>query len=343
MSLIRHKSLTAYQAQFHRRYGHLRDAHVRALAWILTAPNVFDAAAPRWHGAIATLDEARCDDWLAALDTEPSALRALVDTKPTARLGRYAEKLLEFYLRQQHRLYAANIQIRAAANATIGEFDFLLYGHVGREGADGASDGRVHRDRDALIHWEFATKFYLLESTQGSPRVDSFVGPNLADTLGAKMSKIMDRQLQLSLHPAAQAYLPLPVSNAQALVKGWLFYREAGVVLPAAMGVAADHCRGFWCTASELAADPLYNDARYSVLPRLSWLAPTQLPVQMTLSPDDLQDALARSFDADPAPVLIVVMGVADETGMAEEISRGFIVPDRWRAMAAQRITVNID
>jgi hypothetical protein len=333
MSLILHKSFTAFQTQFHRRHGHLRDAHVRALAWLLTAPNLFDPLAPRWHGAIADLegmaDGMDVDAWLRVLDDDPSALHALVDARPTARLGRYAEKLLAFYLEFHRRLFATNLQVRAGANATIGEFDYLLH-HTDADGA-------------ALIHWEFATKFYLLESQRSTPEAECFVGPNLADTLGAKMSKIMDRQLKLSHHPAAAAYLPLPVSHARALVKGWLFYRDAGVVLSPAMGVANDHCRGFWCNAEELAADSEYGTARYVILPRLQWLAPTQLPTASTLTSARLRMALAASFACDPAPVLIAVMAPsADADGMMLEASRGFIVPDNWRALAAERVTIGL-
>lgn len=332
MPLIRNKSFTAFQTQFHARHGHLRSPHVRALAWLLTAPNLFDAAAPRWNGAIATLDFAAdgvdIDAWLHALDADPSPLHALVEERPTARLGRYAEKLLAFYLQAHERLFAANLQVRAGANATIGEFDYLLH-----DGGDG----------DALIHWEFATKFYLLESPRSAPQADSFVGPNLADTLGAKMSKIMDRQLQLSRHPAAAAYLPLPVSHARALVKGWLFYREADVVLPHAMGVAPDHCRGFWCTGGELAADPEYAAARYIILPRLEWLAPTRSPTALTLTPEHLQTALAASFASDPGPLLIAAMKASTgEPELALEVSRGFIVPDDWRAMAAEKMAMRV-
>jgi hypothetical protein len=326
MSLIRHKSFTAFQTLFQQRHGHLRDPHVRALAWILTSPNLFDALAPRWEGAIAVLEEGadslHSAAWLKALDAAPGPLHAVVQARPTARLGRYAEKLLEFYLQQNGRLFAANIQIRAGAKATIGEFDYLLHDPAGK----------------ALIHWEFATKFYLLESQRATPQAECFVGPNLADTLGKKMRKIMDRQLQLSRHPAALEYLPMPVSRAQALVKGWLFYRDPAVVLPQGMGVAQDHCRGFWCTRGELAADPHYDDAQYVILPRLQWLAPTCWPQTHALSPDRLQTALSASFENDPAPVLIATLNSHEGDGAEPEMSRGFIVPDNWRALAAERV-----
>ena len=335
MSLIRHKTFTAFHTQFHQRHGHLRDVHVRALAWLLTAPNLLDATAARWHGAIVLLNDYNSDAWLTALDADPADLHAAVDARRTARLGLYAEKLLGFYLRQNGRLFATNIQVRAGANATIGEFDYLLFDPNGA----------------ALMHWEFATKFYLLESQRGllsGAQADCFVGPNLADTLGAKMGKIMDRQLQLSRHPAAQPHLPMPVSQAQALVKGWLFYRDPAVLVPAAMGVAPDHCRGFWCTGSELAADVAAErssneaDVVFAILPRLQWLAPAALPMASTLSSAQLQIALAASFATDPAPLLIAVIkrqdGQRESAEIGLECSRGFVVPDDWHAAAEKRV-----
>src|SRR5438094_190008 len=84
--------------------------------------------------------------------------------------------------------------VRAGRDATIGEFDFLL---------DAGADG--------VEHIEFATKLYLLQGgVHGDigASFDSFVGPNLADSLGRKMRKVFDRQLQLGSHPAAQEFLP---------------------------------------------------------------------------------------------------------------------------------------
>ena len=130
-------------------------------------------------------------------------------TKVYTRLGLYAEKLMAFYYQQHGQLVAHGLQVRATRNDTVGEFDFLL---------DAGPDG--------VEHIEFATKFYLLEGSAAS-RFDTFVGPNLADSLGAKMRKIVDKQLALASHPAAQALLPRPVLRARALVKGWLFYPAA--------------------------------------------------------------------------------------------------------------------
>jgi len=314
----------SFQQQFHRRWSSLRDPHVRALAWLLDAPDLLDARAPRWDGRIASLGALSEMDitWLQALDKNPRELYLLINAQPSARLGRYAEKLLTFYLQHTGRLIAHNVQVRNGPNETIGEFDFLV-----RDGQDDAGS--------CVVHWEFATKFYLLESHRDQMQADAFVGPNLADSLGAKMNKIMQQQLMLSAHPAAAQYLTQAVTRAQALVKGWLFYSESTEVatVPAALGISAQHCRGFWCEMSALQAS---DGDRYLVLPRLEWLAPARVAAGKTLSGAQLREAVQLLFNETLAPVMIAVCDVEGDAAL--ERRRGFLVPDDWRGKAAQRV-----
>lgn len=309
------------QARFHRRWQRLNDPHVRALAWLLDAPDLLDPQAPQWRGLIATLgsvSDQQTVDWLAALDVAPDALHAYLDIGPYTRLGRYAEKLMAFYFRHQGTLFAHGIQVRAGKNHTVGEFDFLL--HQG----------------DALLHLEFATKFYLLESSGVGLAADYCVGPNLADTLGAKMRKILDRQLSLAQHPAAQIHLPRPIAAAQALVKGWLFYHADDPHASPSMGVSVAHCRGFWCAWSELQREWKEQDVRYVILPRLSWLAPAKVRHEQTVSRQQLLESLQAHFAQDTMPALVAAL--AEHDGWMIEMRRGFIVPDDWRSRASARV-----
>ena len=322
-----------YQAQFARRWGHLARPHVRALAWLLDAPGLLDPDYPGWAGKVAApvVVTAATKDWLARLDLDCAELDAALGARAWTRLGLYAEKLMAFYYQQHGRLVAHGLQVRATRNDTVGEFDFLL----------DAGPGGVE-------HIEFATKFYLLAeryvdtagvATPAGARLDHLVGPNLVDSLGAKMRKIVDKQLVLASHPAAQALLPRPVLQSRAHVAGWLFYPAAGAV--PVDGVAPLHCRGFWCALAEVGA--LEADA-WVVLPRLQWLAPYQKTAQEiaqeteqgitpgVLTREDLQAALARQFDSAGAPVLVAAVRQCD--GMLAETARGFIVPDDWRARA---------
>jgi uncharacterized protein len=305
----------SYQAAFDRRWGHLRRARVRALAWLLDAPDLLDPGAPQWQGRVATLGPVTPEvaAWLGRVDADPSELDAALGPRVHTRLGLYAEKLMAFYFQQHGQLVAHGLQVRANRNDTVGEFDFLL---------DAGPDG--------LEHIELATKFYLLDDGQAA-RLDALVGPNLADSLGAKMRKIFERQLELAAHPAAQALLPRPVLRARALVKGWLFYplgryREME-------GISAQHCRGFWCALDEI--DQLAANA-FLILPRLQWLAPFKAQsATWLMNRAQLAAELSAQFEAAPTPMLVAV--VREQPGSVMEVKRGFIVPNDWRTRAAGR------
>lgn len=311
---------SCYQEEFHQRWGRLADAHVRALAWLIDAPSLLDPLAPQWQGRIARLlpdagNAARA--WLLELDRAPQALHAHLALHRHARLGRYAEQLMTFYLKHLGVLAAHNLQVCDGNKRTLGEFDFLVW------------------RGSALLHWEFATKFYLLQAPAltgvRQEHADYFVGPNLADSLGAKMEKIFGRQLMLASHPAAQPVLPQQISAAEALVKGWLFYPDGNYSVLPALGIDRLHCRGFWC---EL--DDLGQAQCYAVLPRLSWLAPARVAATETLGRVELRAMLDKLFANDSMPVLIALLRI--ENGVAYEIERGFVVPNGWRARAVKRI-----
>nr|WP_038493625.1 DUF1853 family protein [Janthinobacterium agaricidamnosum] len=300
----------SFQMQFERRWGHLNNPHVRALAWLLDAPDLLAPESPHWHGQIASLGPVtqHTSGWLAALQDDPAPLDAALGSRFYSRLGLYAEKLMAFYFEQHGLLAAHGLQVQASRNDTIGEFDFLL------------------RQGDALLHWEFATKFYLLEGAPDAGRFNSLVGPNLADTLGLKMRKILDKQLSLALHPAAQRWLPQPVERAQALVKGWLFY--PGGTVPAMEGISPRHNHGFWCALAQVAA---LSFERFIVMPKLLWLAPLKLTQGQVLSRQELQAHLAGAA----APVMVAA--VMQHDGWEVEAARGFVVPDDWQRQAAER------
>lgn len=307
----------SYQAHFHERWNHLNDPHVRTLAWLLDAPDLLDPAAEPWKGRIASIgdvDEAT-RSWLGILDSAPDELHAYLGLQPFTRLGRYSEKLMAYYLEYRGVLMAHGIQVRGAKNETIGEFDFLV------------------RQGDALLHWEFATKLYLLESSGRGHQADYFVGPNLADTLGAKVRKIMEQQLALSQHPAASLHLPQPIAAAQALVKGWLFYHGQTPVPVRPQGISGAHCRGFWCALDEL---DLVEKRYFQVLPRLSWLAPAKCKADTVIGAEELHHHLTQHFANNGSPVLVAVLEPQGDTML--EADRGFIVPDNWRSRAEARI-----
>ena len=301
----------SFQARFEQRWGHLTQPRVRALAWLLDSPDLLDPASEHWGGRIASLEPVTpcVAAWLGALQLDPSPLDAALGPKFYSRLGLYAEKLLAFYFEQHGLLQAHGLQVQVNRNDTVGEFDFLLK--------------NMHGDASSLLHWEFATKFYLLEGAPDPGIFHHLIGPNLADTLGLKMRKILDKQLALARHPAAQGLLAQPVRAAQALVKGWLFYAIG--TAPGMAGITAQHGHGFWCTPAQL------PQQRYVVLPRLQWLAPYKGRELEVLDAAALQ---AQLFDL-AQPVLVA--SVDNIEGWEVERTRGFVVPQDWLRQAAAR------
>jgi hypothetical protein len=324
-------TILTYQEKFHQQWQHLQDPHVRSLVWMLTSPGLLEAHSPLWKNQVARLalpDDMVLHTWLAELDRQPEQLHAALDLARQRRLGHYAENLLAFYLRHQGLLFAHGLQVHDTGG-TVGEFDFLL------EQAGG------------LLHWELATKFFLLEDSQGidndgcsdgftktMPAIDLFdyLGPNLADTLGAKMAKIFDQQLALSQHPQARQLLSKVVVARAALVKGWLLYRQGKDEFATVEGLAQDHCRGYWWTRDDIAAQAFADTV---ILPRLQWLAPAQMPLDAVMGPEALQAALTEHFLRDKTPVMLAVM--QRNGNVMQESCRGMVVPDDWLRRAVEK------
>ncbi len=334
----------------------LQERPWHALSWLLFAPALLDAAYPDWHARLASWPQGQAPQrqTLAALasrlqqQTTPDWQDLQLRLARQTRLGRVAEQLLGWYLQAQGLLHAHGVQVRVplanGGERTVGEFDFLL------------------QQADGLLHWELATKFYLYAPLPaGSASApDYFLGPNLADSLGAKMRKIMQRQLALGQQAAlcSPPLLTQPVTAAQAYVRGWLFYpwcvpgvqdfSSIGAQDPAftalcqSSGLAAQHCRGWWCRRSDLPALlAQWPAARLQNLPRLAWLAPACLPAAQVHSlPVAAQaDSLLPAGERMPQllALLLPVQTAAQDAGLWGEVARVFVAPDDWLAQAASR------
>ncbi|MCT9127423.1 DUF1853 family protein [Cupriavidus gilardii] len=367
-------------------------ARVRDLAWCTLAPPLLSGL-PRDVAALAALAEgggaalaswppaalAAWQRWLAAADPRqlpptieelsalPGAVQALAPAARSLRLGRHAERLLHFALEHGDgiELVASNLPVRrhgAHGVQTLGELDFVWRESAGSSGGAGNTAGAGQ-----LVHWEMAAKFYLLVEPGGDAPdaaapaertawLQAFVGPNLVDRLGDKLSHIVRRQLPLSRTPEAEALLGGRVDRSEIYLLGWLFYRDGR--MPAgldALGLNPAHLRGWWSTleqwaqrvggsASSASAAPV----RWHRLPRARWLSPALVPEHDTEPFETLHDALAARF-AEPhrdlawrreSPVMICEMEPAGASapGWWRERSRGFVVPPGWEERARQRI-----
>lgn len=314
-----------------RLWHSLRDAAVRDLAWLLDSPDLFGPApgvVPATPWAIPGL-QAWARNWLTELDRAPARLHDVLNLARPTRLGRYAELLLGFFLEHTEALtlLAANLPLRSNGR-TLGECDFLI------ETAHGVRE-----------HWELAVKCYVCAPHEGRAMLADFVGPGLADRLDHKYRRMVGHQLRLTEHEAfASLELPGPW-QPRMFVKGWLFYRD-GIAVQGPDELDAAHGRGFWVTKEAWPAWAAQQGAAvaWSVLPRLTWLAPRYLGNQAAPDADAWQvpavqmpqpaDALS-AFWAQRTTTTMVAGFEADASGGWQETTRGFIVPDGWAERAA--------
>lgn len=258
--------------------------HLAALRWLLLSPALVLApqastvapqastVAPQADGQLAVFSEAEqrsIGQWLEALQADSSQLTQWMQSRPEARIGRYAERLLEFYLIHgpTHRLQAAHVPLRSALNGlmvTHGELDFLLTIEPGPQ-----QQQSLTLQEPQYLHWELAVKFFLCTATGDTATPADFIGPNGVETLAHKWHKLFANQLTR----AHSHTLPAPYNahtwQPQAYTRGWMFYRW-GHSVPRCVALHPEHGQGWWVNAADFATLP---QAEYAFLPRLHWMA----------------------------------------------------------------------
>ncbi len=289
------------------------------LAWLFRSPALLSRERQRFSASVQSFDpstRAPLDLWLASVDAQ--ALHAFVaqalPSKAPMRLGRYAERLMEYGLRHcsMFELIAANVQLRApdhqtGSQTTLGEFDFLLRDAQG-----------VH------WHWELAVKFYLCHARQELAQADDFKGPAGKDTLALKLHKVFGKQLA---HMPPTPYDTVVWQRA-AYARGWLFYPHGAPVARCQL-LNDEHLKGWWLPLSAFEHTP-FESTFFVHLPRLHWLAPYQLnelPVQSQAAMAKHLQHLALQTHAvsHSAGQMIACVALCGDVWI--ELSRGFVLP----------------
>ena len=302
----------AYRALLDR----LKDSHVRDLAWAIGSPSLIDPGFPGFRGRV--VDDAYCGEqlaaasgWLMALDKAPGPLHEYLRRHESSRLGRYFERLVEFWLlnRGDVEELSAGEPVRRGAHNTLGEYDFIF------------------REKGQWRHWETVVKYYL-QDPKGEGWHD-YVGPGAQDRLAIKIDRVFERQLALSLTPEGRQVLGgrQPISPF-AFFKGYLFSHamDAGVPPP---GVSPRHLSGWWCRAGG-PLPFLREDSRWRVLPRLRWLSPCLIDDDgRHCSLEEMAAFMDGHFASSAEPVLAAELAARPDGSLAE-ISRGFVVGPDW-------------
>jgi hypothetical protein len=296
------------------------DPGARALSelrWLLLSPPLLSAAAAGGGARIQAFspgERKAIEHWLDGLSQDTTPLLSHLEASRPAhggalRLGRRAERLLEFFLRHgpTHRLVAANLPLRQATGpgddrTTRGEIDFLL------EDAQGKG-----------WHWELAVKFFLCTARGQAAMTGQFVGPDRVEMLSAKLHELFTRQLAHAAPPPYDRRTWKPA----AYTRGWMFYRH-GDPIPQCAELAAFHGRGWWI-AREQAQDLLPGS--YRLVLRAHWM-------EAVPPGDDLErNALLACIDgqwASPPPRGAQRWPSAQMVWHVPSGGRGFIVPPGW-------------
>jgi hypothetical protein len=326
------------------------------LAWLLQSEPLLSLAPKRFAAAVQQFDTAQAaaiTAWLAGLDTA-HLYDAVMQTQPKKavpmRLGRYAECLMAYFLHHAgvFELVAANVPLRFDTldsahkdHTTVGEIDYLL--------RDTAHQGYAY-----CWHWELAVKFYVyrptLDADLNTVQPHDFKGPAGVDTLGLKLGKMFDKQLQHQPPAPYNATLWQPAAYA----RGYLFYPRHPVPLCDALNPV--HGRGWWLSITDFeqladiadVADivDVFNTASigeyFVLLPRLHWLAsyrssdfdcqPSMMPSVLTRR--EMAQYLRQYWqtaDARQASAGQLLACVRQDSQSASvhwhEVSRGFVMP----------------
>jgi len=276
---------------------------LRDLSWALHSEPLIDSShGPEWPPG----------EWFRDLDLQdPAPPKGTVST----RLGLRFEQLIHDWLEVSSAFTCLenNLPVRTAER-TIGEFDLIV------------------NSADVIEHWELAVKFYL--GTGDQRDLDCWFGPNPTDTLGTKLRRLEQHQMQLSAHPASVDLLramQIEVERVRGFVKGRLFYPlplflTETFVYPEAIN--PNHHRGWWATLADFCQHDRFSAAAFCHLPKADWLA------ELVACPQKRRKSKTetlKEFEASGRETWHVA--VLNESGT--EVSRGFIVTPDWLAQTS--------
>ncbi len=254
-------------------YRSLAHPLVRALAWSIGSPNVFNPALPAWRGGLAN-DTCGADwltaasPWLQALDEKPEPLVRWMGEEGKRPLGKTFEMLIGFWL--SHRADIAWVQpslVVRRHGRTMGEFD------------------HVYATRDGALHsLELTVKFYLRIAPERGAR--GYVGPMVYDFMAEKIARMTEHQMPLGdtedgQHAVkanlARMRIPhdhvAPLAIAQhAISRGILFEHFSAPQVSLPLEASPAHVRGKWASTLELDAIPAAQISCWKVLDGVQWL-----------------------------------------------------------------------
>ncbi|MFT4520869.1 MAG: hypothetical protein ACI9JM_003277 [Halioglobus sp.] len=256
--------------------------------------------------------------WLEQLDRDAGALLEHLAQRSTHRLGIYFEQLWHFFLQQDPllELVAHNLAIHHGGR-TLGEFDCIYFCH----------------QRQRHVHLELAVKYFLgdhrPQQNGDTSEGEHWLGPDAKDRLDLKMNHLLERQIRLSEHTAAQqklSELGIASLDKELAVKGYLF-KPRSSAMPPPLGFNSKHSMCDWVRCADIAQ---YTDtlpaSGYFLLPKMQWLSPAYCEDSSKMADArQLQQNMEAYFAQQDYPLLVAAL---DQYGV--ECGRFFVTDNRW-------------
>lgn len=242
--------------------------------------------------------------WLKKLDQHPQKLTEFLQTKKHAKLGWYAEHLMEYFLTSysDFKLWGSNIQL-FDGNVTTGEVDFIV----------------ENLQKGKLIQIELATKFYL-SYTGNVEQKSLFIGPNARDNFERKYLHLINNQL-LSKTPTEIKNITngRKIDYTVPWVKGVLFYPINQRKRPSHESwIAPNHLYGWYCHYSDLLES---NTQTLTVYKKMDWLG---IHAGDSVHRNEFKPYFKRLFEEGNRAIMVI-----NDKGQ-----RGFIMDDLWPTTA---------
>lgn len=290
-------------------FRHWQQQVVREFAWACFSPGLMHDLRP-WNGEANGVWRlpltARRRRWLQQLERDPTPLVKALRGSGSRRLGHYFEQLWQFALQTDpdFQLVTHNLLLEEQG-ITLGELDAIV----------------LDRRHQQYLHLELAVKFYLGIT---SPAV-RWIGPNPADSLDRKLSRLCQHQLVLGQTPQGRAALTqrgVEHCQPKAVLRGWLFHPR-GQALPLPAGASHRAQQGSWWYLRDWLQRMPGNDWRWWLLPRREWMDPWP-SLKPGFNDRQLQEILRGHFEESHHAVMVVGRTARDQQ------QRCCIVPDHW-------------
>lgn len=246
----------------------------RDLAWLIYSPSLLkttdDMSVISSEEYVDWFDASK--EWIKSEDELAFYLQEKVNTPRQYKLGLYAEDLLlhffethPFYELLVHDLQIFQEKIKEGAKAgnkeklCIGAMDFVVRS----------------KETAEVEHWEMAIKYYL----QFQPSSDwiDFVGPSGKDSMQRKLSKMLGKQLPLSLRPETISRLEelgIPAPTKHRILSKGRFFQQWGTNFEAPEGVDFHQPAGTWIRSKDFVQQFIFSQKRWKIRRHPSWIAP---------------------------------------------------------------------